>query len=87
MRVEAVALLSGIGGGHGGYWEDEAELLLVRRHLRPTADDGNLADDGICVRETPGFAGVAVEVWSDISNVEEPRVTAAGRAVSVTSPT
>ena len=22
MRVEAVALLSGIGGGHGGYWED-----------------------------------------------------------------
>ena len=24
MRVEAVALLSGIGGGQGGYWEDEA---------------------------------------------------------------
>jgi DMSO/TMAO reductase YedYZ molybdopterin-dependent catalytic subunit len=23
MRVEAVATLSGIGGGHGGYWEDE----------------------------------------------------------------
>jgi DMSO/TMAO reductase YedYZ molybdopterin-dependent catalytic subunit len=25
MRVEAVALLSGIGGGLGGYWEDEAD--------------------------------------------------------------
>jgi DMSO/TMAO reductase YedYZ molybdopterin-dependent catalytic subunit len=25
MHVEAVALLSGIGGGHGGYWEDEAD--------------------------------------------------------------
>jgi DMSO/TMAO reductase YedYZ molybdopterin-dependent catalytic subunit len=25
MRVEAVALLSGIGGGQGGYWEDEAD--------------------------------------------------------------
>ena len=24
MRVEAVAFLSGIGGGQGGYWEDEA---------------------------------------------------------------
>lgn len=24
MRVEAVAFLSGIGGGRGGYWEDEA---------------------------------------------------------------
>ena len=25
MRIEAVALLSGIGEGHGGYWEDAAE--------------------------------------------------------------
>ena len=25
MRVEAVALLSGMGGGQGGYWEDAAD--------------------------------------------------------------
>ena len=25
IRVEAVAVLSGIGAGQGGYWEDEAD--------------------------------------------------------------
>jgi DMSO/TMAO reductase YedYZ molybdopterin-dependent catalytic subunit len=25
MRIEAVAVLSGIGGGRGGFWEDEGD--------------------------------------------------------------
>jgi hypothetical protein len=25
MRIEAAAVLSGIGGGRGGFWEDEAD--------------------------------------------------------------